>query len=60
MALVSRGRVSPVLAQIVHLRADADPVEVAAELLRDVGLAPRGQTNHRDHMGLVDEVRALT
>lgn len=56
VALVGRGRVSPVLAEIVDLRADADPVQVAAELLRDVGLAAGRQAHHRYHVRLVHEV----
>lgn len=60
VALIGRGRVSPVLAQIEDLRADADPVKVAAELLGYVRLAAGWQADHRDHVWLVHEIRAFT
>lgn len=60
VALVSGGGVPPVLAQVEHLRADADPIQVSAQLLGYVGLAARRQTDHRDHVGLVHEIGAFT
>lgn len=60
MALIGRGGVPPVLAQVEDLRADADPVEVSAQLLGYVGLAASRQADHRDHMRLVHEIRTFT
>lgn len=35
----------------------ADPVQVAGELLGDVGLPPGWQAHHHDHRGRVTELR---
>lgn len=59
VALISRGGVPPVLAQIEDLRADADPIKVPAQLLGYVRLAASRQAYHRDHMRLVHEIRTF-
>lgn len=60
VALIGRGGVSSVLAQVEDLGADADPVEVSAQFLGYVSLATSRQTHHRDHVRLVHEIRTFT
>ena len=48
---VKCGRLSSVLSDIEHPGVDTDPVEVSAQLLGDVGLAPGRQAHHTDHVG---------
>lgn len=60
MALIGRSGVSSVFAQVEDFRADANPVEVSAQFLGYVSLATSRQTDHRDHVGLVHEIRTFT
>lgn len=60
MALIGRGGVSPVFPKIEDFCADANPVEVSAQFLGNVGLATSWQTDHRDHMRLVHEICTFT
>lgn len=60
MALIGRGGVSPVLAQVEDLCANTDPIEVSAQLLGYVSFAASWQADHRDHMRLVHKIRTFT
>ena len=48
---------SPGLGPRLTFRGDADPVEVAGQLLGDVGLAAGREAHHDDHRGRVGELR---
>lgn len=56
MALIGSRRMPSILAEIEDLRVYSDPIEIPAELLRNIGLASSWQTHHGDYMGLVYEI----
>ena len=59
VTLVRSSRVPSVLTEIEHFRVYTNPVEITTQFLRYVRFTPSGETDHRDHMRLVDKIRSF-